>query len=153
MTERQGRDGSKEGVRERKEGRSGRKVLVYSITVSQFLRIHFPCISNIPPIQQQFALRSREGGRERELSVNTQILTSALSPSQPGSHEVGDIPQGTLFGLCYQDTTEASLRWKSWCLSAICSWPWTHKALFPEGGGFHSYLFLIWVSVPSNKTF
>lgn len=50
MTERKGRDGSKEGLRERKEGRSGRKVLVYSITVSQFFRIHSSRISNIPLI-------------------------------------------------------------------------------------------------------
>lgn len=50
MTERKVGDGSKEGVREQIEGKSGRKVLVYSITVSQFLRIHFSRISNVPLI-------------------------------------------------------------------------------------------------------
>lgn len=50
MTERKVGDGSKGGMRDQKEGRSWRKVLVYSITVSQFFRIHFSRISNVPLI-------------------------------------------------------------------------------------------------------
>lgn len=119
-------------MREKKEGRRGRKDLVYNITISQFFRIPFSHLSNVPPIQYQFALRREAEGRERETdehqhSQSSMSLTSPLPSLAPlGS---GTSLMECSFGLCYQDTTEASPWWKSWSLS-LCSWPWTSKAHF-----------------------